>query len=189
MLELLGRYLPQDRLRALNSGVSLPKRATGSALLADISGFTPLTEKLTQQLGAHRGIETLTQQINSVFSALIGEVERFGGSVISFAGDAIICWFDENACQSAVRAVGCAQAIQNAMQASPELSVKIAVSTGPVQRFTVGDPDIHIFDTLAGATITRLATAEHLARPAEILLDEATIATLKCPGMADCGNN
>ncbi|OGO37871.1 MAG: hypothetical protein A2Z03_06945 [Chloroflexi bacterium RBG_16_56_8] len=181
MIESLWRYLPQDRLRALARGESLPNRTTGSALFADISGFTPLTEKLTQQLGARRGIETLTQRINTVYGALIGEVERFGGSVINFAGDAITCWFDESAGQSTARAVVCAQTMQAAMQAFPDLSVKIAVSTGPVRRFAVGTPDICLIDTLAGATITRLATAEHFARPAETLLDEATTAALQCP--------
>ena len=181
MIESLGRYLPQDRRRALARGELLPNRTTGSALFADISGFTPLTEKLTQQLGARRGAETLTQQINNVYGALIGEVERFGGSVINFAGDAITCWFDENAGQSTIRAVTCAQAIQTAMQAFLDLSVKITVSTGPVRRFAVGAPDIRLMDTLAGATITRLALAEHFARPAEILIDEATTTTLHCP--------
>lgn len=39
----LSAYIPQDRLRALAAGESLPDRTTGSALFADISGFTPLT--------------------------------------------------------------------------------------------------------------------------------------------------
>jgi adenylate cyclase len=180
MIEPLGRYLPQDRLRALARGESLPNRTTGSALFADISGFTPLTEQLTRQLGARRGIEMLTHQINSVYNALISIVEHYGGSVISFAGDAVTCWFDENESQSAPRAVMCAQDMQTTMQAFQDLSVKIAVSTGTVRRFTIGASDIRLMDTLAGATITRLATAEHSARPTEILLDETTATTLQC---------
>ena len=39
----LSAYIPQDRFRALAAGESLPDRTTGSALFADISGFTPLT--------------------------------------------------------------------------------------------------------------------------------------------------
>ncbi len=90
----LAAYLPQDRLRALAGGEPLPRRATGSALLADLSGFTELTETLTRARGARRGIEELTREINALYGALIAEVERFGGSVIDFAGDAITCWFD-----------------------------------------------------------------------------------------------
>lgn len=40
----LSAYLPPDRRRALQTGQQLPDRASGAALFADISGFTPLTE-------------------------------------------------------------------------------------------------------------------------------------------------
>ncbi len=176
----LHTYLPQDRLRALARGETLPDSAHGSALFADISGFTPLTEKLTQSLGARRGIEELTLRINTVYGALIGEVDRFGGSVISFAGDAMTCWFDASADAPSARAVTCAQAMQAAMQGFPDLSVKVAVSTGPVRRFAAGDPESRLFDALAGATVARLATAEHLARAGEIILDQATTTLLQC---------
>jgi len=33
--------------------------------------------------------------MEAVYSALISQVETFGSSVISFAGDAILCWFNE----------------------------------------------------------------------------------------------
>src|SRR5262245_5356452 len=89
----LSIYLPQDRRRALACGEDLPEHTHGTALFADISGFTPLTEALDRTLGARRGAEALTQQINQVYDALIAEVDRFGGSVLGFAGDAITCWF------------------------------------------------------------------------------------------------
>jgi hypothetical protein len=92
---LLAAYLPQDRGAALARGEDLPKRTAGAALFADISGFTPLTEALATQLGPRRGAEALTQHLDHVYAALIAEVERFGGSVIGFAGDSIMCWFDD----------------------------------------------------------------------------------------------
>jgi adenylate cyclase len=177
----LHTYLPQDRLRALVRGEALPDRATGSALFADISGFTPLTEKLTRNLGARRGIEDLTLLINKVYDALLGEVDRFEGSVISFSGDALTCWFDASMSEPASRAVQCAQAMQAVMRQFAELSVKIAVSTGPVRRFAVGAPEIRLIDALAGATVARLAMAEHVARPGEILSDQSTLTLLQIP--------
>jgi hypothetical protein len=39
-------YIPQDRLQAIAIGASLSDRTSGSALFADISGFTALTEEL-----------------------------------------------------------------------------------------------------------------------------------------------
>lgn len=87
-------YIPMDRRQALAQGASLPERSVGAALFADISGFTPLTEALVRALGAQRGAEELPRQLNQVYDALIAEVDRFGGSVLGFAGDAITCWFD-----------------------------------------------------------------------------------------------
>ncbi len=168
----LNIYLPQDRLRALAKGEALPERSRGAAIFADISGFTPLTEKLTQELGPRRGIEELTQRINSVYEILISNIERFGGSVIDFAGDAATCWFDEQDGNATTRAVSCAQAMQNSMQAFINLALKIAITSGPARRFVIGDPNIQLIDILAGATIERLATGEHLAKQGEIIVDE-----------------
>src|SRR5512144_1876460 len=81
----LAAYLPQDRRQALARGEDLPERARGAALFADIAGFTPLTEALDRALGARRGVEAMTDQINRVYNALIAEVERCGGRVIGFA--------------------------------------------------------------------------------------------------------
>jgi class 3 adenylate cyclase len=85
----LHTYLPQDRLRALARGETLPDRTTGSALFADISGFTALTEGLRESLGARQGAEELSKQLGLVYTALIFEMEKYGGSVIGFAGDSI----------------------------------------------------------------------------------------------------
>ncbi|MFN7955430.1 MAG: AAA family ATPase [bacterium] len=169
----LAAYLPQDRLRALARGEPIPRRVTGSALLADLSGFGELTEALTRVRGPRRGIEELTREVNALYDALIAEVERFGGSVIDFAGDAITCWFDGGQ-DASLRAVTAAFAMQAAMQRFPRVALKIAVTSGPAQRFIVGDPSIQCWDTLVGHTISRLATAERLAGPAEIVADPAT---------------
>jgi adenylate cyclase len=42
----LSVYLPEDRRHALARGSDLPTQAEGSALFADIAGFTHLTEVL-----------------------------------------------------------------------------------------------------------------------------------------------
>jgi class 3 adenylate cyclase len=95
-MEALDVYIPIDRRQAIARGKDLPDRARGAALFADISGFTPLTEALVQELGPQRGAEELARQLNRVYDALIAEVHRYGGSVIGFSGDAITCWFDDD---------------------------------------------------------------------------------------------
>ena len=82
----LSVYLPQDRLRALARGETLPDRTSGSALFADISGFTPLTEGLRESLGSRHGAEELTKHLNAVYTALITQIEKYGGSVIKLCG-------------------------------------------------------------------------------------------------------
>jgi class 3 adenylate cyclase/predicted ATPase len=185
-MDALIAYIPQDRVRALASGVALPKRAHGAILFADISGFTPLTEAFSQALGSRRGAEMTTYHVDSVYNALIAIVEQYGGSVISFAGDAIICWFAGE--RGPRRATVCALALQAAMQPFATLPIagdivaalglKIVVSTGLVRRFVVGDPTIQRLDVLAGAMVTRLGQGESLVRGGETLADAATIRSL-----------
>lgn len=189
-IDSLLAYLPQDRRATLANGVPLLTNAIGAALFADISGFTSLTEALANVLGPRRGAEALTQQINAVYEALLDAVASNAGSVVGFAGDAVTCWFNDADMSNdgACRAVACARAMQSAMDtftALPHpaggtlaLYVKVAVATGPARRFLVGDPQAHLLDVLAGATIDRMAAAEHLAQAAEIVVDEATIAAL-----------
>ena len=87
-------YIPMHRRQALAGGTALPESDEGTALFADISGFTPLTEALTRSLGTRQGAEELTRQLIRVYDALSAEVDRYDGTVISFSGGAIIRWFD-----------------------------------------------------------------------------------------------
>src|SRR5579883_1027761 len=170
-MEILSAYIPVDRRHALAGNGSLPECCRGSALFADISGFTPLTEALTRTLGPRRGAEELTAHLNTVYHALIHQVDRFGGSVIGFAGDAITCWFDED---DGLRAVTCALAMQSSIAqfakielAAGEpvaLAVKIGIAYGQARRFLVGDPSVQLLDVLAGETLARMAIAGQLAR-------------------------
>ena len=181
-------YLPQDRLRALGRGETLPDRTQGSVLFADISGFTSLTETLRATLGPRRGAEELTRQLDAVFATLITAVEVFGGSVIGFAGDAITCWFDETHGPAATRATACALALQQAMTTFAEITLQngayatlalyVTVASGPAPRVVVGNPQVHYMDTLAGVTVARSSIAEHLAHKGEVLLDNATVQAL-----------
>jgi class 3 adenylate cyclase/tetratricopeptide (TPR) repeat protein len=174
-----------DRRHALARGETLPEWAQGSALFADISGFTPLTEALALELGPRRGAEELTRHLNQVYNAVITELHRYGGSVIGFSGDAITCWLDGDDGQ---RSTACGLAMQQAMQKFAvvkthsgrivSLGMKAAVATGTVRRFIVGDADHLIVDVMAGATLDRLAAAEHHAERGEVVVDEITAQAL-----------
>jgi len=186
-MQNLAAYIPMDRRQALARGETLPDRCTGAALFADISGFTPLARAFARELGPQRGAEALLDAINPAYAALIAPLHRYGGSVISFAGDAITCWFDNHDHQDLTSflkpvrsATACALAMQAAMTqfatvATPNgttlsLSIKIAIAAGPARRFLVGDPDIMLIDALAGATLARMADAEHHAERGAVVV-------------------
>jgi class 3 adenylate cyclase/tetratricopeptide (TPR) repeat protein len=186
-------YIASDRLRALAGGEEVPTRALGAVLFADISGFTPLTNKLVERFGQRRGADELTRHLNAVYSALITEVERFGGHVIGFSGDAITCWHPEPPASeptlalAAQRAVAAAFAMHQTMiglrapESMPEfaaLALKTAIAAGVTRRFLVGDPALGRIDVLAGAPVDRMAAAEQLAQKGEVVIDEAAATAL-----------
>ena len=181
----LDAYLPLDRRRALAAGRELPEYTSGTALFSDLSGFTPLMEHLTNTLGPQRGAEELTCLLNALFTPMIAEVHRHGGAIIAFGGDALTCWFGD------LGAAPCALAMQRhvssfgAMEtpAGPvRLSMKVGLATGPARRFGVGRPPHGRCDVLAGATMDRMAEAQHRAEKGQVVVDAATAAGL--PGAA-----
>ncbi|MEO8753312.1 MAG: tetratricopeptide repeat protein [Casimicrobiaceae bacterium] len=185
LLDSAEAYIPGDRRLALATGTAMPDRVRGAALFADISGFTPLTEALASELGEHRGAEELTTHLNGVFHALIAELERFGGDVIYFSGDAITCWIDGD---DGTSATACALAMQATMGRLGEvvtpagtrvrLAMKAAVAVGAARRFLVGDPEVQLIDVLAGRLIDNLASAEHRAERGEVVLDPSALKAL-----------
>src|SRR3954453_10236884 len=179
-------YIPGDRRRALAEGRSLPERMSGAAIFADISGFTPFTEQLADELGSQRASEVLTGHLNRIFHAVISELDRVGGDVIYFSGDAITCWI---AGDDGLRATSCGFAMHEAIEreghiATPagrefRLTLKVAVAAGDARRFVVGDPDLQLIDVLAGRLVDRLADAKQLAERGEVVADESALDALQ----------
>jgi class 3 adenylate cyclase len=135
-METLSVYLPIDRRQAMARGEPLPDRSDGAAVIADVSGFTPLTEALARELGPQRGAEEITRYLNQVYDALIAEVERYHGSVVGFSGDAITCWFDGD---DGRRATTCAVQMQHAM----EQFSRITLPSGPAITLALPGCSIH----------------------------------------------
>ncbi|HNS50840.1 MAG TPA: response regulator [Anaerolineae bacterium] len=185
LVEPLAVFLPMDRRQALFRGESLPDRASGAVLFADISGFTPLSAALAQEMGLRRGAEELTRLLNSVYEALIAQVHLYGGSVIGFSGDAITCWLGED---DGIRALACALSMQHAMAplssvatsaGTPvSLAIKVAVAAGTVRRFLTGDPKVQVLEVIAGSPLDELARAEHRAGRGEVVATEEVIERL-----------
>lgn len=178
-------YIPRDRRRAIATGARMADRVHGAGLFADISGFTPLTEALASELGPQRGAEVLASILGDVISAVIEELDRFGGDVIYFSGDAITCWLDGD---DGSRATACALSMQAAMArvgsvttpgGTPiTLAMKVAIAVGPARRFVVGVPRVQLIDVLAGRLVDQLADGEHHAEKGEVVLHPTALEAL-----------
>ena len=186
LFSALAAYIPRDRVEVILNPRQ-PLAVDGVAMIADISGFTPLTEALTQGLSEGEGAEELTRALDSVFTPLIAEIHAFRGSVIKFGGDALIVWFARpfRGRKSAVvrRALTCAWHMQQRIKIDGQiptpigtvtLKMKIGMAYGPVKRFNLGLAEYGYEDVLAGATLDLMADAEHHAEPGEIILPRET---------------
>lgn len=174
-------FLPMDRRQV--AGGRLPLITKGAALFADISGFTSYSFNLELELGTQLSTEELTAQLNQVYEALINPVHDYGGSVISFGGDAILCWFDGD---NGRAATACALEMQAQMSLMEKglkgeadqstLGIKIAITSGRARRFLVGQPRIQRMEVLAGEIITRLAAAEKQLKSGEVVVGSEVMA-------------
>ena len=91
----------------------------GAVLVADIVGFTKLTETLGNKDAA--GVELLTRCINSFFGKVIDMVLHHGGDVMRFAGDSIICCFSATADESLLPDKGLEKATLRSLQCAMAL--------------------------------------------------------------------
>src|SRR4051812_37951096 len=138
----LASYLPNlviERLVTDPNAVREPiaDHRQGSVLIADVSGFTTITERLAHRGAA--GAEELTRVLNEFFEHVINAILTHGGDIVRFAGDAILAvWpsseeFDER--RTARCASLCGLSLQRALKGyrsdtGTELSMKIGIGTG-----------------------------------------------------------
>ena len=184
----LEALLPLDRRQALALGQDLPEWGQGTVLFADVSGFTPLMERLTDALGPQRGAEELTRLLNGLFASLIEAVHGHGGQVIAFGGDALTCWFPEGVQGgSSLRGAACALALLERVEAFQRvesasgpvsLSIHVGLASGPVRRLCAGRAPYGRHEVLAGATVERMGRAASRAGAGQAVLDAATAARL-----------
>ena len=106
-----------------------------ATMMADIAGFTQLTNKLASE-GAVGG-ERLTTIINDYFVKLLAVVSAHGGEVVALAGDALVAiWVaDSDAAlrDAVVASASCATAIQRNLDrysAGAEIHLRLRVGLG-----------------------------------------------------------
>ncbi|MSP62261.1 MAG: hypothetical protein EXR72_18410 [Myxococcales bacterium] len=147
---LLERFLPEllrRRLAADPASIAAPNLVCHSSavLLADISGFTPLAERLAER--GPEGAEELTRCLDTYFGELIDLVTDHGGDVVKFAGDALLAVWrasaEEDTATATRRAAQCGLAIQGklndyAVGGDIRLSLRVTIATGDLHFSNVG---------------------------------------------------
>jgi predicted ATPase/class 3 adenylate cyclase len=159
-------------------------RRTVTVLFADVTGSTALGEQLDP--------ESLRVLMGRYFGAMKGIVERHGGTVEKFIGDAVMAVFGiptihEDDALRAVRAAAeirdTLAALNDELQQSRGLAVvfRTGVNTGEV---VAGDPSAgNTFVT--GDTVNTAARLEQAAQPGEILLGLSTYSLVRDAVVAD----
>jgi class 3 adenylate cyclase/tetratricopeptide (TPR) repeat protein len=152
----------------------------GSVLFADLSGFTALSETLSK-LGKE-GVEVITDIVNGLFEALLEDVERYGGVLLKFGGDAMTVYF--GGANHALRATRAGLAMQETMDRrfvnldTPggvfTLRLRVGVHTGRIFAAQVGyEPGYRLRGmelVVTGADINRVAEAQDYAAPGDVCI-------------------
>ncbi len=158
----------------------------GTAVLADLSGFTRLTEMMASR--GPEGAELLHHSLTTCFGALLGSSLDLGGDVLGFAGDAALVWFDsrehpdhaERAARAAATMPGNLAAVPASMTAGTRLRLSVGLHTGRYLAVGLDIGERHGV-ALCGPTMSALARLEHAALPGQVLASDRTVALLPAP--------
>ena len=116
-----------------------------TVLFADIRGFTTLSEQLSP--------EEVADLVNRCFGTIIPEIDRFGGAVDKYVGDAVMARFGAPVAHEddPERAIHAGLNMQRALArlraelgagSDPDLEMRIGINTGPVLAGAVGAASI-----------------------------------------------
>jgi class 3 adenylate cyclase len=175
----LASFYPQFLIEKLKKSKKITSQtffAEGAVMIADISGFVKLCGRLSA-LGVD-GLDELSKYTNSYIGDLVDTVYRYGGDVVSFAGDAIICVFlqgedefgeTEGACCQ--RAVRCSMELKD--YESLDLTAHIAVSYGEICFAMLGGFQKEWIYLINGECVIELGPALTLAKAKESVCTHA----------------
>ena len=163
---------------APRAGADWEVRKTVTVLFTDVTGSTTLGERLDP--------ESLRHVMSRYFNRMRSVLERHGGDVEKFIGDAVMAVFGIPRVHEddALRAVRAAWEMRSALHAlntdlEREWGVRIAVRTGVnTGEIVAGDPDAP-HPLVTGDAVNVAARLEQAAQPGEILLGETTYRLVK----------
>jgi class 3 adenylate cyclase/tetratricopeptide (TPR) repeat protein len=146
-----------------------------AVLFADISGFTPLTERLAKS--GPKGAEQLSTLLNLYFGKLIHVVRAHGGEVFKFAGDALLAQWPANGdlARSTLRAAAASVEIQDTLhnyevEAGVRLSMRLALGAGQLDCIHVGGVLGRWEFFVTGDPLRQLQVAQSMAGTGQVVV-------------------
>jgi class 3 adenylate cyclase/tetratricopeptide (TPR) repeat protein len=149
----------------------------GVLLWADVTGFTPLVERLSREGAA--GAERLSAALGTHFGRLIDICEAAGGDLLFIAGDGALALWRASADAPLETIAGRAAAAARTLiaeldngtpQPGVSLRLRVALAAGPLAALTVGNSDSRWLHLVAGAPLADLAAP---GKPGTVLLSQA----------------
>jgi class 3 adenylate cyclase len=177
--EIFGKYVPRKVAEAIVAGQGSlkPTQTTATILYSDIEGFTSIAERMPP--------EQVMQMLNEYFPAVIGPIDRNGGIVNQFQGDAMLVTFnipiaDPGHAEKAVKtAIEMQEAVKGRTFAGVQLRTRIGINTGEVIAGNVGSGDRTNY-TVYGDAVNLAARLEQLNKQygTLVLVSGTTVACL-----------
>ncbi len=155
--------------------------AQGSLVSADISGFTALSERLAAH--GREGAEELTVLLNQCFGGMIEIIDRNGGDVLKFGGDALLVLFEgpEHTARAAAACFEMRTLIERRWSTALVKRIELGISQG----IHSGTFDLHLVDAghrellVVGPGMSATVNCEGAAERGQILLSHAAAALLE----------
>ena len=177
MRATLGRYVPEQVAKSLlREGGRLQVEAVDATVLfSDVEGFTTLTERL--------GPQRIVDLLNAYFSSMVAILERHGGVVTQFQGDAILATFNvpvhdpDHAANALRAALAMQRETRETTFAGHRIRQRIGINTGPVVAGAVG-AEGRLSYTVHGDAVNLAARLESLNKEygTSVIVSESTAA-------------
>lgn len=148
-------------------------------LLADVSGFTPLTSTLMAYGPA--GAEEVAKSLSHIFQPLVQTIYQQGGVLVGFAGDALKAVFPTDQPQAPERAITAAWQMYQLGQTlgkivTPwgefQLTLKLCVAQGEVTWGIISTPAGQAVSYVEGRGLQHCFVMDEQTRPGELLVTQ-----------------
>lgn len=189
----LDSFVPDWVLRRLAADPSLPaapwsESCDAAVLFADLSGFTPLAERLA--LDGTLGAEKLGGLLDRLTNLQVAAVSEHGGDVFGFAGDAVLAVWrvdpshgDTGLSRVVEKAAHCAFAMHATLKThgfeaalGAPLQMRVGIGAGRVLLGTTGSAGQYCEAYAAGEPLVQIALAQQQAHVGDVVLSSAAAA-------------